>query len=242
MKPDEPSGSSPAEPMPAPGTPSVEELVQNYRSRAQARRRRRRRRVLIIGSGLLGGGALITAVLGVFPRARYGHVAPPPGPAASAGPPPRAALENQARSSAPLTAPESRAPIETVETKVSTPPRSPAAPPEGPRPSTVSVRHQPRERLAAIHAGDMKERVFDLFGSTVERQDGTLVRIDGMRLRARGRSPDHPQVEVADVEVAENGRAQRYWFLFGEGTLMAWGRLHEWPVTATRYQLEIDYR
>jgi hypothetical protein len=88
----------------------------------------------------------------------------------------------------------------------------------------------------------MKERVFDLFAGTVKRQDGTLVRIDGIRLRAKGRSPDHPQVEVAEVEVAENGRAQRYWFLFGEGTLMAWGRPDEWPVTATRYQLEIDYR
>src|SRR6202008_4246974 len=127
------------------------------------------------------------------------------------------------------TAPESGVP---VATKVSTPPRTPATSPEAPRPSTVSVRHHPRERLAAIHAGDMKERVFDLFGSTVERQDGTLARIDGMRLRAKGRSPDHPQVEVADVEVAENGRAQRYWFLFGEGALLAWGRPDEWPGAA----------
>jgi hypothetical protein len=172
-------------------------------------------------------------VLGVFPRARYGHVAP------SAEPPTRAALENQARAFGPVTAPESRAPIVT---NVSTPPRPPAASPGGPRPVTVSVRHQPRERLAVIRAGDMKERVFDLFGSTVERRDGTLVRVDGMRLRAKGRSPDHPHVEVADVEVGENGRAQRYWFLFGEGTLMAWGRPDEWPVMARRYQLEIDYR
>jgi len=88
----------------------------------------------------------------------------------------------------------------------------------------------------------MKERVFDLFAGTVKRQDGTLVRIDGIRLRAKGRSPDHPRMEVADVEVAEHGRAQRYWFLFGEGALMAWGRPDEWPMTATRYQLEIDYR
>jgi hypothetical protein len=106
----------------------------------------------------------------------------------------------------------------------------------------VSVRLQPRERLAVVRAGDMKERVFDLFGGTVQQQDGVLVRIDGMRLRAKGRSPNHPQMEVADVEVAENGRAQRYWFLFGEGTLMAWGRSDDWPATVKRYQLDISYR
>jgi hypothetical protein len=236
MNPDEAFGRPLAEPMSAPGTPSVEQLVETYRARSQARRRRRRRRVLIIGSGLLGGGALVVSLLGVVPRARDRHIAPPVEPAAS---PTRAALEDQARLSGPLSTPESRAP---AATKVSTPPRSPTASPEGPRPSTVSVRYQPRQRLTAVHKGDMKERVFDLFGGTVTRQNGTLIRIDGMRLRAKGRSPDHPQVEVADVEVAENGRVQRYWFLFAEGTLMAWGRPDEWPVAAKRYQLEIAYR
>ena len=230
MKPNEFSGPPATEPTPAPEMPPVEELVRTYRSRSQARRRRRRMRVLIIGSGLLGGGALMIAVLGVFPRARDRHAAPPAEPAASAGSSTGAVLEDQARPKPP------------AATKVSTAPRPPTTSPEGSRPSTVSVRYQPRERLAAIHAGDMKERVFDLFAGTVKRQDGTLVRIDGIRLRAKGRSPDHPRMEVADVEVAEHGRAQRYWFLFGEGTLMAWGRPDEWPMTATRYQLEIDYR
>jgi hypothetical protein len=225
MKPDESSGRPLAEPMSAPGMPSVEQLVETYRSRSRARRRRRRRRVLIIGGGLLGGG-LVMALLGVVPRARDRHVVPPVAPTASVT---RATLEDQ----------ESRTP---AATKISTAPRSPTTPSEGPRPSTVSVRYQPRQRLAAVHTGDMKERVFDLFGGTVKHQDGTLVRIDGMRLRAKGRSPDHPQVEVADVEVAENGRVQRYWFLFGGGTLMAWGRPNEWSVTAKHYQLEIDYR
>jgi len=231
MNPDEFSEAPPDESVLAPGMPPVEEILQHYRSRAHARRRRRRRLLLIVGSGLLGGAALMIAGLGVFPRGRDRHLVPPPEPAASTGSPTQA--------SGPLAAPGSTAP---AATKVSIPPRSPATSRESPPSTTVSVRLQPRERLAVVRAGDMKERVFDLFGGTVQRQDGALVRIDGMRLRAKGRSPDHPQMEVADVEVAENGRAQRYWFLFGEGTLMAWGRSDDWPATVKRYQVDISYR
>ena len=106
----------------------------------------------------------------------------------------------------------------------------------------MTVRPQPRERLTAIRTGDPKEQVFELFGSTVQRQKETLIRIDGMRLRARGQSPGHPKLEVADVDVAESGRSQKYWFLFGEGHLIAWGRPDEWPGTAARLKLEIDYQ
>jgi len=63
-----------------------------------------------------------------------------------------------------------------------------------------------------------------------------------MRLRATGRSPDHPQLEVADVSIAETGAARTYWFLFGEGRLIAWGRPDEWRATAGRLQLDIEYR
>jgi hypothetical protein len=238
MIPDETSASPPPpEPVPAPEKPQVEALLRHYRSRAQARRHWRLRRWLIAGGGLLGGGALVIAVLSVVPRARDGTVAPPPDSATSAGPPSRAAPGS------PLPerpAPEARA---SATTKVSPPPpRLPATSPEATPPSPVTVRYQPPERLTAVRTGDTKERVFDLFGSTVERQGATLVRIDGMRLRAKGRSPDHPQVEVADVEVAEGGQGQRYWFLFGDGSLIAWGRPDEWPVAAERYQLEVDYR
>ena len=49
--------------------------------------------------------------------------------------------------------------------------------------------YQPRGRLTTIRAGDAKEAVFELFGTTIERRNGSLVRIEGMRLRATGRSP-----------------------------------------------------
>jgi hypothetical protein len=239
MIPDETSASpTPPEPIPAPETPQVEALLRHYRSRAQARRQRRLRRWLIAGGGLLGGGALVIGVLSVVPRAREETVAPPPDSAPPAGPPSRAAPEGPAPE---RPAPEARAPAPAT-TKVSPPPRLPATSPEAPPPSPVTMRYQPPDRLTAVRTGDTKERVFDLFGSTVEREGATLVRIDGMRLRAKGRSPDHPQVEVADVEVAEGGQGQRYWFLFGEGYLLAWGRPDEWSVAAARYQLEVDYR
>jgi hypothetical protein len=122
-------------------------------------------------------------------------------------------------------------------------PTAPAAPaPTSASPTVVAVRHQPRERLATVKPGDAKERVFELFGSTVERRNGTLVRVEGMRLRASGRSAEHARVEVAEVEVGDGAAGQRYWFLFGDGRLLVWGRPDEWPAAVARYQLEIDYR
>jgi hypothetical protein len=111
-----------------------------------------------------------------------------------------------------------------------------------PRVPPVTVRYPPRERLSTVRPGDAKERVFEIFGSTVERRNGTLVRIEGMRLRANGRSPEHPRVEVAEVEVADSGPSMRYWFLFGDDRLVAWGRPDEWAAAVARYQLDIDYR
>jgi hypothetical protein len=117
----------------------------------------------------------------------------------------------------------------------------PAATPNETRPA-VTVRHQPHERLATVRLGDAKEHVFDLFGGTVERGNGTLIRTEGMRLRASGRAPEHPRVEVAEVDVAESGTAMRYWFLFADGRLIAWGRPDEWSAAVARYELDIDYR
>jgi hypothetical protein len=229
-----------AEPTLARETPEVEALLRHYRSRAHARRQRRRRRMLLAGAGSLAGGVLLVGALTVLSRARDGRVTPPSAPA---GPPPRAAPDATSQSAPPLAVPESTTP--GAAKRISTPPapaRSPAISSERSTPPTVIVRPQPSERLTAIRPGDAKERVFDLFGSTIEREKDTLVRIDGMRLRATGRSPDHPQLEVADVEIAENGGARRYWFLFGEGRLIAWGRPEEWRATAARLQLEVEYR
>jgi hypothetical protein len=243
MKRDETSAPAPLpapEPTPDRETPEVEALLRHYRSRAHARRQRRRRRMLVAGGALLGGGVLVVTVLSVLPRVRDGRVTPRlSAPAPSPGPPPRAAPDVSSRSAAPLATAES--PTPTAAKRI-TAPQPPATSPERSTPSRVTLRPQPRERLTTIRPGDLKERVFDLFASTVERQQDALVRVDGMRLRARGRSPDHPQVEVADVEIAENGGAQRYWFLFAEGHLIAWGPPDQWRATAARFQLDIEYR
>src|SRR6185503_220164 len=62
--------------------------------------------------------------------------------------------------------------------------------------------YQPLAGLTAVRRGDTKERVFETFATVVERRNRTLVRIEGIRLRARGRSPHHDMIEVADVRVA----------------------------------------
>jgi len=94
-----------------------------------------------------------------------------------------------------------------------------------------------------VRAGDAKETVFELFGTRVERRNGSLVQVDGMRLRASGRSAQHAQVEVAEVRIADAAAAgSLYWFLFGDNRLIAWGRAKEWPVAVARYQVEIEYQ
>jgi hypothetical protein len=249
MKRDESSTPAPPptpEPTLARDTPEVEALLRHYRSRAHARRQRRRRRMLLAGGGLLGSGVLILATLSVLPRARDSRGTPLPAPATSPGPPPRAAPDVSSQSAAPLATAEPTTPAVTKRTTAPpSPPLSPPSPHVSPERSTlptVVVRPQPSERLTVLRPGDPKERVFDLFASTVERQKDTLVRIDGMRLRARGRSLDHPQVEVADVSIAEKSGARRYWFLFGEGQLIAWGPPDDWRGTVARLQVEIEYR
>ena len=102
--------------------------------------------------------------------------------------------------------------------------------------------YQPRGRLTTIRAGDAKEAVFELFGTTIERRNGSLVRIEGMRLRATGRSPHHAQVEVAEVRIGDTAAGSLYWFLFGDGRLVAWGRPEEWAAATGRYQVEIKYK
>ena len=64
-----------------------------------------------------------------------------------------------------------------------------------------------------------------------------------MRLRASGRSAQHAQVEVAEVRITDAAAAgSLYWFLFGDGRLIAWGRAKDWPVAVARYQVEIEYQ
>jgi hypothetical protein len=116
------------------------------------------------------------------------------------------------------------------------------APALAPTPRVTSVNYQPRERLTTVHPGDAKDKVFELFATAFERRNGSLVQIEGMRLRASGHSPHHAQVEVAEVKVADTAGGSLYWFLFGDGRLIAWGRPEEWSGATRRYQLEIDYQ
>jgi hypothetical protein len=111
-----------------------------------------------------------------------------------------------------------------------------------PTPPTERVSYQPRERLSTVRPGDTKHKIFELFATAFEQRIGSLVRIDGMRLRASGRSPHYAQVEVAEVKIADTAAGTPYWFLFGDGLLLAWGPPEEWSVASGRYQLEIDYR
>jgi hypothetical protein len=146
--------------------------------------------------------------------------ATPPAPTPVAPPPPA--------TSAPATPPSLRLP-------------APAAPSSPPTPGIAAVAYQPRDRLMLVKPGDSKDKVFDRFGTTFEQRVGSVVRIDGMRLRASGRSPRHAQVEVAEVTLADAAGGRVHWFLFGDGRLIAWGRPEEWPGTVQSHAIEIDY-
>ena len=116
------------------------------------------------------------------------------------------------------------------------------APPRTPTGSAPTVSYQPRERLATVSPGDTKDRVFDRFATTFEQRNGSVVRIDGMRWRASGRSPHHAQVEVAEIVLEDVGAERLYWFVFGDGRLIGWGRSEEWPAAVRRHEIEIDYQ
>ena len=274
---DEPPGSlvSPEYVKPVLEEPDVPALLEHVRWRERARWQRRRRHALIAVGGLLGGCAVLVAVLRILPEAPRKEAPPTPealmpylaparendklrpqrsGPPAvpermaSAGgeaasrlrlpaPAPPKSSSGTVAAAGPVVSAAVSAARDVASLPDSPPPAASTSPPE-----TATLRYQPSERLLAVRPGDAKEHIFDLFGSTVESRNGTLVRIEGMRLRASGRSPEHRQVEVGDVDVADTGAGTRYWFLFGDGRLVAWGRPEEWPPIVARYQLEIDYR
>lgn len=164
------------------------------------------------------------------PGAPAGHAVLPPDAAAQ-----RPAIEAEAGAT-----PDTRASVGARATPTAPPPSPPLAGSATPAVATVS--YQPRERLRTVSAGDSKERVFDRFGTTFEQRNDSVVRIEGMRWRANGRSPHHAQVEVAEVTLADAGASHLYWFLFGDGRLIAWGRAEEWPAATRRHEIEIDYQ
>jgi hypothetical protein len=241
MRPEEPPGPEvPREPpTPPPESPEVQERLRHYRSRALARRQKRRRYLLIAAGALMAGTGLSLAVMGIGRPTPHQKPSPTPEAVQPSAAPSRERGELRAPPPEPPAAQEAR----PAALKEPLPPVQPrTTPPPAISPTAAAVSYQPRERLTAVRAGDTKERVFELFGNTVERRNGSLVRIEGMRLRASGRSRHHARVEVAEVTIADTGAGSLYWFLFGDGRLIVWGRPEEWPAAAGRYEVEIDYR
>ena len=250
-----------------------EALVLNYIARNRAKRARRRRQRRMVVGALVVSACLLTAGLfwsrhqrppivteiikltaGLFwsryqrPPIATGIIEPPPiGPDAwpAAVTPPASPRTSEApRSAASPVAPATP----TVASTPTPTPRSPSpgapTPPEATAPARViDVSYQPSERLKSVHTGDAKEIVFELFATRVERRSGSLVQVEGMRLRASGRSAQYAQVEVAEVRITDAAAAgSLYWFLFGDGRLIAWGRANEWAVAAARFKVEIEYQ
>jgi hypothetical protein len=163
-----------------------------------------------------------------------------PSPSTESPAPPATAIKPAPPVASPAPPPVASTPTPPA---VSANPSIAPPPPATPAVRVTDVSYQPRERLASVHAGDPKDTIFELFGTAFERRNGSLVRIEGMRLRASGRSAQHAQVEVAEVRINDTMAAGNlYWFLFGDGRLIAWGRAEDWPVATARYQVEIEYQ
>lgn len=229
--------AEPPEPSPVPpGSSEQYALFLHYR---QARRERRQRRLRIAAGAFVAGAGLLTAVLFLTRHER------PPVTARTIEPP--AVLSRDGATSPAAQEERAGATIEAPGGPGSapsspTPRSSTGTPAPAPTPRPTGVMSQPRGRLTTIRAGDAKEAVFELFGTTIERRNGSLVRVEGMRLRATGRSPHHAQVEVAEVRIGDTAAGSLYWFLFGDGRLVAWGRPEEWAAATGRYQVEIKYQ
>jgi hypothetical protein len=110
---------------------------------------------------------------------------------------------------------------------------------EGPQPRAYHA----RKRLASVRKGQSKEVVFGLFGTVFSKQDGKIVEVRGMRLRASGQSASNTRLEVSEVSLVDgNGRETPYWFLFEDGRLLTWGRPEQWAPAVSRYGLDLPYR
>jgi hypothetical protein len=93
-----------------------------------------------------------------------------------------------------------------------------------------------------VRAGQSKDQVFGHFSSMFDKQGQKIVEIQGMRLRASGRSATGAGLEVGEVRLADEAGETLYWFLFSDGRLLAWGRPEQWGATASKYGVELPYR
>jgi hypothetical protein len=249
---------SPEIPFESPPDPEPDAVLEEARLSSirafmarDARRRQRRRRLIGICAVVAGTGILIAAVATVGRRTE--HLSAPIA---------REGREELGQSREPPRTPEDptsvpKGPITTTEQRrlAQSSPAIPSSTPSASRaghtsrgsgqqklPNQDAVNHQPLSRLTALRPGDTKEKVFDTFATVFERRNGALVRIEGIRLRERGRSPHHELVEVADVTVADTPAGSLHWFLFGDGRLLAWGRAEEWATAAERYEVATQYK
>jgi hypothetical protein len=144
--------------------------------------------------------------------------------------------------------------VDTRPTPSPVAPSGPGAPPSPapdqaivPRASPANLKpddvtYQSAERLAVLRRGDSKERVFDVFSTVFVKLRGKVMKVEGIRLRASGRSPRDGAIEVGEVVLADpEAVGTPYWFLFEDGRLLAWGRPEEWRAAATRYQVDLNY-
>ena len=229
-EPVEPTADSPA--LADPALSEQEAAVLRYVAKRHARREQRRRKRRIVVGTLVVGAGLLTA--GLF-WSRHQR------------PPITTEIDRDAFLKGLQIVQNIVEPHQTLPMLANRPDASPPAvtPPAATAlaPRVTDVSYQPSERLETVHAGDAKETVFELFGTRVERRSGSLVQVEGMRLRASGRSGQHALVEVAEVRITDAvATGSLYWFLFGDGRLIAWGRAKEWPGAAARYQVEIEYQ
>jgi hypothetical protein len=119
---------------------------------------------------------------------------------------------------------------------------APSPPPSSGPLLVEDVTYPSADRLGAIRRGDSKDRVFDVFSTVFVKQRGKVTKVEGIRLRASGRSPRDGAIEVGEVVLADQDAAGTlYWFLFEDGRLLAWGRPEEWKATAGRYQIDVNY-
>ena len=133
---------------------------------------------------------------------------------------------------APAPAPAAKAPVVAA----------PAPSPAPTDPPAKNVAYHSVQRLARVRAGQSKDQVFGHFSSMFAKQDQKIVEIQGMRLRASGRSATGAGLEVSEVGLADEAGEALYWFLFSDGRLLAWGRPEQWGATASKYGVELPYR
>jgi hypothetical protein len=99
----------------------------------------------------------------------------------------------------------------------------------------------PPESLAKLKRGDSKSRVFEIFPTSYVTRKGRTAKVEGLRLRLPQRSPRGTLFQIGEVVLGRPGSpGMRYWLLFENDKLLAWGQPHQWGGVARRYRLEAE--